>query len=130
MILHFLEEWECYAVIHHMLRRRAWLDQSPQQIHASWTTFRALCNSHIVCRDTPLRPSSLDLVHCLPDFSDSEVHQIKYTRYLVSPCRRLRYMNSTRSVLMGYQRVAFLASSHGTGMSGRSIISPSGSRRG
>jgi hypothetical protein len=47
IFLHFLEEWECYAVLHHMLRKRAWLDQSLQQLHASRVTFRALCHSHI-----------------------------------------------------------------------------------
>ena len=53
-------------MLHHMIRRRAWLDQSPQQMHASWATFRSLCNSHIVCpllsiSHPPLPPIPLSL---------------------------------------------------------------------
>lgn len=53
-------------MLHHMIRKRAWLDQSPQQMHASWATFRSLCNSHIVCpllfiSHPPLPPIPLSL---------------------------------------------------------------------
>lgn len=48
IFLHFMEEWETYAVLEKLLGRRAWLDQSPREVRASHATFLALCHSHAV----------------------------------------------------------------------------------
>ena len=48
LLLHFVEEWECYAMLDKLLCRRAWLDQSPSELAASRATFRNLCLSHEV----------------------------------------------------------------------------------
>lgn len=48
VMLHFIEEYECFAALHHLLQRKAWLDQDARQVQASIATLRALAYSHIV----------------------------------------------------------------------------------
>ena len=43
--LHFLEEWEAFALVDKLLRRRAWLDQSSREMEASRATFKWLAST-------------------------------------------------------------------------------------
>lgn len=53
VMLHFMEEYECFAAVHHLLQRRAWLDQDLREMQASIATLRALCYSHTVSQPYP-----------------------------------------------------------------------------
>lgn len=50
MMLHFLDEWEVFAVLSHLLRRRAWLNQGDSEMMASQMTLHSLLKSHAVSR--------------------------------------------------------------------------------
>ncbi len=46
LMLHFIDEWEVFALLSHLLSRTAWLDQTPLQITASKHTLLSLLQSH------------------------------------------------------------------------------------
>ena len=48
LMLHFIDEWEVFAVISHLLARTAWLDHCKAQFDASHSTLISLIHSHSV----------------------------------------------------------------------------------
>ena len=66
VMLHFLEEYECFAALHHLLQRKAWLDQDVRQVQASLATLRALGYTHIVSHTQSIAPTALVHVSFTP----------------------------------------------------------------
>ena len=48
LMLHFIDEWEVFAVLSHVLARTAWLDHNRAQVAASHSTLIQLLHSHAV----------------------------------------------------------------------------------
>ena len=48
VLLHFLEEWECYVFIKKMIQRQGWLDRTVVEQTASVMTLKKLITSHLV----------------------------------------------------------------------------------
>ena len=48
LMLHFIDEWEVFALLSHLLARTAWLDHSKAHYTASHTTLITLLHSHAV----------------------------------------------------------------------------------
>jgi len=48
VMLHFLEEWQVFALLHHLMIRTAWLDCNHTHKAASHLTLVALARSHTV----------------------------------------------------------------------------------
>lgn len=48
LMLHFIDEWEVFALLSHLLARTAWLDCSKAQCAASHSTLLQLLHSHAV----------------------------------------------------------------------------------
>lgn len=48
LMLHFIDEWEVFALISHLLARTAWLDHTKAQSDASRLTLKSLLRSHAV----------------------------------------------------------------------------------
>ena len=50
LMLHFIDEWEVFALIGHLMVRTAWLDHTRAQSEASRFTLISLLHSHAVSR--------------------------------------------------------------------------------
>ena len=48
LMLHFIDEWEVFALLSHLLERTAWLDHSRAQCDASRSTLVSLLHTHAV----------------------------------------------------------------------------------
>jgi hypothetical protein len=48
LMLHFIDEWEAFALISHLLARTAWLNHTNAQLKASHLTLISLLHSHAV----------------------------------------------------------------------------------
>lgn len=48
LMLHFVDEWEVFAALSHLLTRTAWLDHSKAECEASHSTLISLLHSHAV----------------------------------------------------------------------------------
>ena len=48
IMLHFLEEWQVFALLHHLMTRSAWLDLSHTHSSASHLTLVTLIHTHAV----------------------------------------------------------------------------------
>ena len=48
VLLHLLEEWECYVVIKKIIQRQGWLDRTVVEQTASIMTLKNLITSHLV----------------------------------------------------------------------------------
>lgn len=48
LMLHFIDEWEVFALLSHLLTRTAWLDHSKDEADASHSTLLSLLHSHAV----------------------------------------------------------------------------------
>ena len=49
LMLHFIDEWEVFALLSHLFIRTGWLDQNKSECDASHFTFISLLKSHAVC---------------------------------------------------------------------------------
>ena len=48
VLLHFLEEWECFVGIQHILQRQSWVDRNFIEKKASILTLHKLIQTHLV----------------------------------------------------------------------------------
>ena len=48
ILLHFMEEWECYVGLGKLLQRQVWLDRTPVETQSSMITLSQLAASHLV----------------------------------------------------------------------------------
>ncbi len=48
IMLHFIDEWEVFAMLTHLMSRTAWLDQGQSQLSASLSTLQHLLITHAV----------------------------------------------------------------------------------
>lgn len=48
IMLHFIDEWEVFAVLTHLMSRTAWVDQGQAQLSASISTLHNLIQTHLV----------------------------------------------------------------------------------
>lgn len=48
LMLHFLDEWEVFAVLSHLMRKKAWLNRGESEVRASQLTLLSLLQSHAV----------------------------------------------------------------------------------
>lgn len=48
LMLHFIDEWEVFALLSHLINRTAWLDYSMESCEASQATLLSLLHSHAV----------------------------------------------------------------------------------
>ena len=53
-MLHFLDEWEVFAVLSLLMKRKAWLNQGESEMTASQMTLHSLLQSHTVSELTEL----------------------------------------------------------------------------
>ena len=49
LMLHFIDEWQVFALLSHLLVRTAWLDRNKAECHASHLTLISFLRSHAVC---------------------------------------------------------------------------------
>lgn len=54
VLLHFMEEWECFVGLGKLLQRQAWLDRTPAEAQSSVITLTLLVASHLVSCALPL----------------------------------------------------------------------------
>ena len=55
LMLHFIDEWEVFAVLSHLMARVAWLDQCRLHTTASRLSLLSLLRSHAVSTHSALR---------------------------------------------------------------------------
>ncbi len=48
IMLHFIDEWEVFAMLTHLMSRTSWLDQGQSQLSASVSTLQHLLHTHAV----------------------------------------------------------------------------------
>ena len=48
VMLHFIDEWEVFALLSNLMSRTAWLDQGHSQLSASVSTLISLARAHLV----------------------------------------------------------------------------------
>lgn len=56
LMLHFIDEWEVFAVLSHLMARTAWLDQTRHHAASSRLTLLSLIHSHAVSNDIHIKP--------------------------------------------------------------------------
>ena len=48
VLLHFIEEWECYVGLGTLLQRQVWLDRTPAEVQSSIITLCRLTATYLV----------------------------------------------------------------------------------
>ncbi len=51
VLLHVLEEWECYVALQSLVARQGWIDRNPVESTASLLTLTKLLSTHSVIHD-------------------------------------------------------------------------------